>query len=311
MIFSFISLLLFSFQYYDLLSYLLIHLLSGVVKRFCPWNRAHDPKEASQSSCLEAFSHFTFLHSNGQLLACDFQGVKHEDNASPSYVITDTIIHSHSKNYGPFDKGVEGINEFFKLHKCSSLCRGWPVPAPLTPPPAFSSLPLTPPPAFEDIVFPFPRPTASESNLDRRRRPSSVRDYRRQRHYTGDGPTTDNTLFCPSNSNSANNLGLLSPSSCYSYNDQGDSQEHRMRSSSSSDLLTPQRNRFQSERNTSATSPMVMLHVPAIPSAPPMYEECINGDSTWLDIIVVILIFISYILWITIFIIYVHLKVIR
>ena len=63
--------------------------------------------------------------------------------------------------YGVYDEGDYGITEFFKLHRCNNICKSWPKPTPLTPPPSFDDACaiqlmncITPPPVFEDIVFP-------------------------------------------------------------------------------------------------------------------------------------------------------------
>lgn len=90
-------------------------------------------------------------------MACDFQGVCERSGSTTRYVFTDSTIHSSCKTYGLFDKGLFGITEFFKLHKCSRICRDWPKPTPLTPPPTFDEacrIQLTPSTEFENIVFP-------------------------------------------------------------------------------------------------------------------------------------------------------------
>ncbi|CAL1538624.1 unnamed protein product [Lymnaea stagnalis] len=135
-------------------------LIPGDMVRYCPWTFEHHTEDYVESEHLQAFSHFTFMHTNGSLVACDFQGVCERKNSTPRYIFTDSTIHSRCKLYGLFDKGEYGITEFFKLHKCSNICKKWPKPTPLTPPPSFEEacaaqrLHLASAPTFENIVFP-------------------------------------------------------------------------------------------------------------------------------------------------------------
>jgi elongation factor 2 kinase len=66
----------------------------------------------------QAFSHFSWVQSNGRLLVCDIQGV--------GDVYTDPQIHSNDGpnifKYGPGDIGVDGINKFFTTHRCNAIC---------------------------------------------------------------------------------------------------------------------------------------------------------------------------------------------
>lgn len=74
------------------------------------------------SSTMPAFSHWTFHHSNGQLLVCDLQGVFNNGN----YRLTDPAIHSQVQNkYGVTDLGVLGQAMFFNGHTCNNICRHW------------------------------------------------------------------------------------------------------------------------------------------------------------------------------------------
>ncbi|RUS75141.1 hypothetical protein EGW08_017104 [Elysia chlorotica] len=133
--------------------------IPGRMYRYCPWRDEHT-QDHKHSDDLQTFSHFTYKHSCGSLVACDFQGVcDTSSTSSPAhYTFTDSIIHSSAQLYGTFDQGELGITEFFKRHKCTDICRDWPRPTPLTPPPSFDQacalqLQLTPPPAFENVVF--------------------------------------------------------------------------------------------------------------------------------------------------------------
>ncbi|XP_059149346.1 eukaryotic elongation factor 2 kinase-like [Physella acuta] len=132
-------------------------LIPGDLVRFCPWSLENHTEEHAESEHLQAFSHYTYKFTNGTLVACDFQGVCERTGSATRYIFTDSTIHSSCKTYGLFDKGLFGITEFFKLHKCSRICRDWPKPTPLTPPPTFDEacrIQLTPSTEFENIVFP-------------------------------------------------------------------------------------------------------------------------------------------------------------
>ena len=76
----------------------------------------------------QAFSHFTYRYTKRQLLVCDLQGVLNDN--PPHYDLTDPVIHFRSKRggkrrslFGRTDRGRKGINDFFRTHKCSPLCR--------------------------------------------------------------------------------------------------------------------------------------------------------------------------------------------
>ncbi len=76
----------------------------------------------------QAFSHFTYRFTKRQLLVCDLQGVLNDD--PPVFELTDPVIHFRSKRskrnnqvFGRTDRGRKGINDFFRTHKCTPLCR--------------------------------------------------------------------------------------------------------------------------------------------------------------------------------------------
>ena len=72
----------------------------------------------------QAFSHWTYHHSNGQYLFVDCQGSV--DNQS-GYVLTDPVIVSRgsfwTSSYGPCDGGKDMMITWFENHKCNSFCR--------------------------------------------------------------------------------------------------------------------------------------------------------------------------------------------
>lgn len=67
---------------------------------------------------MQALSHFSYHCSSGQYVLCDLQGAVYRR----SVVITDPVVHSRSKRYGPTDMGVDGILQFFNLHQCNAYC---------------------------------------------------------------------------------------------------------------------------------------------------------------------------------------------
>jgi hypothetical protein len=86
----------------------------------------------------QAFSHFSYIFSKRKFLVCDLQGVLSTDSHEPLYELTDPVIHytemTDRADYGRTDRGQQGIDDFFKTHKCSNLChimlRRW-IPDPL------------------------------------------------------------------------------------------------------------------------------------------------------------------------------------
>jgi hypothetical protein len=70
---------------------------------------------------LPAFSHWTWVETNGEVLVCDLQGVR--DIPSKGYWLTDPAILSPGREYGSTDIGNAGIHNFFASHKCTTMCR--------------------------------------------------------------------------------------------------------------------------------------------------------------------------------------------
>eukprot|EP01083_Nonionella_stella_P215822 776405_1 len=78
----------------------------------------------NNKSFINAFSHWTYHHSNGQYLVCDLQGVKNINN---QYKLTDPVITSKNGNiFGNTDLGIVGISNWFYFHKCNQYCnKNW------------------------------------------------------------------------------------------------------------------------------------------------------------------------------------------
>jgi hypothetical protein len=82
----------------------------------------------------QAFSHFSYNATKRKFLICDLQGVLTEKSTTVTnhyprfFEFTDPVIHYKSRTgikckFGRTDRGQEGIDDFFKTHKCSDLCR--------------------------------------------------------------------------------------------------------------------------------------------------------------------------------------------
>lgn len=63
----------------------------------------------------QAFSHFTYDHSQGLEIVVDIQGV--------GFRYTDPQLHSVSGIYGRGDRKKEGMEDFFRTHVCGPSCR--------------------------------------------------------------------------------------------------------------------------------------------------------------------------------------------
>eukprot|EP00927_Polykrikos_kofoidii_P034799 TRINITY_DN29440_c0_g1_i1.p1 TRINITY_DN29440_c0_g1~~TRINITY_DN29440_c0_g1_i1.p1 ORF type:complete len:1197 (-),score=231.02 TRINITY_DN29440_c0_g1_i1:162-3674(-) len=78
------------------------------------------------SEIAQAFSHYTFHKSDGELLVVDLQGICGEDDGQGLYfLLTDPQVHSRGtfERFGPGDLGEQGVRSFFQKHKCGPLCQ--------------------------------------------------------------------------------------------------------------------------------------------------------------------------------------------
>ena len=74
----------------------------------------------------QAFSHWTWWVTKGELLVCDLQGVVGDFG----WRFTDPAIHCAAgrRRFGATDLGPRGINAFFSTHACNSMCEKWGKP---------------------------------------------------------------------------------------------------------------------------------------------------------------------------------------
>ena len=70
-----------------------------------------------------AFSHFTWLNFRGRMVVTDLQGVF----KNGKYYLTDPACQSLEQSYGNSDLGAQGIIKFLLFHKCTSICKNWPL----------------------------------------------------------------------------------------------------------------------------------------------------------------------------------------
>ena len=73
---------------------------------------------------MPAFMHWSWVHTRGQRMVADLQGVRRDDG----YTLTDPAILSIDGTYGATDTGIEGMAMFFLHHECNSICNGLPKP---------------------------------------------------------------------------------------------------------------------------------------------------------------------------------------
>lgn len=121
---------------------------------------------------LEAFVHFTYQASGGQLVVCGLEGLEDEQGA---LIVKTPVIHSRHKGYGETDQGLPGIQRVMSRHVCNQHCRrilrphhvssapgrlqSAPLPPPSSPspsssPPAFARQYRSPSAPFDpDVVF--------------------------------------------------------------------------------------------------------------------------------------------------------------
>ncbi|RHZ61857.1 hypothetical protein Glove_345g11 [Diversispora epigaea] len=70
---------------------------------------------------LEAFAHFTYVHTKGYLMICDLQGIE----LTNKFLLTDAAIHCiDPMRFGRTNLGKKGIDKrFLANHKCNDICR--------------------------------------------------------------------------------------------------------------------------------------------------------------------------------------------
>lgn len=81
--------------------------------------------EGVGSKVMQALSHFSYEVSNAEVILCDLQG----GMSGNEFVLTDPVVLSQKKQYGPTDLGADGISNFMAHHTCTCLCEAsWAKP---------------------------------------------------------------------------------------------------------------------------------------------------------------------------------------
>ena len=94
--------------------------ISGNFKKWCN-NYGFISQEArSTAITMPAFMHWSWVHTGGEMMVADLQGVRTDDG----YTLTDPVILSTSGTYGATDMGIEGMTMFFLHHECNGICSG-------------------------------------------------------------------------------------------------------------------------------------------------------------------------------------------
>lgn len=82
----------------------------------------HEDGKRFNKHC-SAFSHFTWLNFRGRKVVTDLQGIF----KNGKYYLTDPACQSLEQSYGNSDLGAQGIIKFLLFHKCTSICKNWPL----------------------------------------------------------------------------------------------------------------------------------------------------------------------------------------
>jgi len=96
-------------------------LIEPFIENYQKWNSNSGWNDSSLPwpKVMQAVSHFSYQASFGQLVLCDLQGGQYSDGI----VLTDPVILSRCKVFGPTDLGAPGISTFFCRHVCNEFCR--------------------------------------------------------------------------------------------------------------------------------------------------------------------------------------------
>jgi hypothetical protein len=77
----------------------------------------------------DAFSHWTWVHTGGDMLVCDLQGHRGRPGGPKYgsetyyYLLTDpAVVSATAGRFGDTDLGADGITQWFRGHTCNSMC---------------------------------------------------------------------------------------------------------------------------------------------------------------------------------------------
>jgi len=99
-------------------------LAEPLINGYAKWN-SNSGFAAEDADYMQALSHFSYDYTKGKALLCDLQGGRY----AKAFVLTDPVLMSPAKKYGPTDLGQQGIDNFFFHHTCGEFCqKGWSRP---------------------------------------------------------------------------------------------------------------------------------------------------------------------------------------
>jgi len=92
--------------------------IEGVWKRY---NNNSGLIDVERNAFVQAFSHFSYDHSQKKIMVTDLQGTKNQNK----YLFTDPSVHCllNDNSFGKSNLGQAGIDEFFRSHVCNRICR--------------------------------------------------------------------------------------------------------------------------------------------------------------------------------------------
>ena len=94
-------------------------LLPDYETKFTKWNNSNGFLNKEEfSPTLDAFTHWTYATTKGNLMVVDLQGVEQEKE----YTLTDPSIHCKKPKYGSTNCGEVGMQQFLQTHKCDNVC---------------------------------------------------------------------------------------------------------------------------------------------------------------------------------------------
>jgi len=94
--------------------------IPGNFVKWCNNNGVISQEAKSTAITMPAFMHWSWVHTRGEMMVADLQGVRRNDG----YTLTDSAILSINGIYGYTDTGLVGMAMFFLHHECNQICNG-------------------------------------------------------------------------------------------------------------------------------------------------------------------------------------------
>jgi len=93
--------------------------------RYVKWCNNYGGWTTDSTMTMQAFVHWSWYYTRGQIMAADLQGVRYIEK----YILTDPAILSlRPGTYGCTDMGPEGMALMLLMHTCNSFCSHLPKP---------------------------------------------------------------------------------------------------------------------------------------------------------------------------------------